>query len=382
MDFFAADATIPELPPDSWRENVAAVVMDAAGHVLLGLGCGRNAYWHFPQGGISSRETAEDALRRELWEEVRLAPGSYRILCSYGGLRYRYRKNNDKSGRWRGQEQCYFLVLCHAVMPATSCSHTDEFCALTWVPWRELASDLFAPFKRKVVDKVLAHFFPPHLTAAEHLEYLREALTPRRYCLSGRALKDCPVEERALFAGGKEEMANTLPRLGLRLRAAQKAAAASGSRLLVLLHGCEGSGRRQCLRRLAAQLDPLGLRVAEADLFTPGLPWELLQALPPAGGLSFVMHRAASGSAATSWQLCEQWLLGQGIRLLKLYLHTDTASEDASLLTVTDSAAAPWYVIPAERRWYRDYVVASLVSGAWEASAVAPPGCEGAGADS
>ncbi len=365
MDDFAPQP-IAELPPDSWRENVAAIVLDTGGRVLLGLGTAHNAYWHFPQGGVGSKETLEAALHRELWEEVRLARASYRIVTCYGGLRYRYRKNNDKSSRWRGQEQTYFLVLCHEEMPATDCSHTDEFSALTWVPWRELGLELFAPVKRKVVEKVLAVFFPPHLAEGELMPHVLNQLTPRRYCRSVRALSACPVDDRALFGGGKEEMVATQERLGLRLRTAHKAMAARRGRLLVLLHGAEGSGRKQALRRLAAQLDPLRLRTAVAAVFTPGLPWELLQALPKAGEVSLVMQRATGASSAQNWLPHEAWLMGQGVRVLKLYLHTEGDSAAGELLAASDSEAAPWYIIPSERRWYRDYLLALLVAAAFE----------------
>ncbi len=355
-----------ESPPDSWRENVAAIVVDARGRVLLGLGTGANAYWHLPQGGVGEKETLEEALRRELWEEVRLAPSGYRIIASYGGLRYRYRKHNDKSGRWRGQEQTYFLVLCHAERPETDCSGTDEFCALTWVPWRELAAELFAPVKRKVVQKALAAFFPPHLETEQLLPHVQGSLTPRRYRLAGRELAACPADERSLFGGGKEEMAATLARLTLRLRAAHRAFGVTGGKLLIILHGAEGSGRKQCLRRLAAALVPTQLRVAGADVFTPGLPWQLLQALPTAGGISLIIHAPQGAPSLQEWPLCESWLASQGLRVLKLYLHAGEPGGDAALLAATDSEAAPWHVIPSARRWYRDYVVARLVAEALE----------------
>ncbi len=361
---FSAFDLLAERPPDSWRENVAAIVLDAAGRVLLGLGTGHNAWWHFPQGGVGSKETLEEALRRELWEEVRLSPQSYRIMTRYGGLRYRYRKHNDKSGRWRGQEQTYFLVLCHQDKPDTDCTHTDEFCALTWVPWRELGIELFAPVKRKVVTKVLSAFFPTQAEEGQLISHLQQTLTPRRYRLAGRALTLCPADDRALFAGGKEEMTNTLARLSLQLRADHRAMATRRSRLLVLLHGAEGSGRKQCLRRLAACLDPLSLRTAETDFFCPGLPWELLSALPPAGGLSLVLHRPEGAPSPQDWLLREQWLTGQGISVLKLYLHTEEDNHASDLLAATDSQTSPWYIIPAEHRWYRDYVVALLVVSA------------------
>ncbi len=373
--------------PDSWRENVAAIVMDAAGRVLLGLGCGRNAYWHFPQGGVGSKETWEEAIRRELMEEVALPPSAYRMVACYGGLRYRYRRSNDKSGRWRGQEQTWFLILCHDEMPPVDCSHTDEFATLTWVPWRELSPELFSPFKRKVVEKVLATFFPANLPAGDPIAYACNKLTTRRCLWGGRSLATCPTDDRALFGGGKEEMESQMEKLSLRLRAAQKSHASRRGRLLVLLHGHEASGRRQCLRRLSTHLDPLGLRgVREGNAFAPGFPWQLLESLPTPGSLSLLLHNGADGEPPVpqDWCALESWLAGQGIRLLKLCLHASPPVDacapspsplDEGLLAATDTPASPWYIIPADRRWYRDYVVATLVAEALECGLNPLPAC-------
>ena len=40
------------------------------------------------------------------------------------------------------------------------------------------------------------------------------------------------------------------------------------------------------------------------------------------------------------------------------------AYEDALEKTSTDSA--PWYIVPANRKWYRDFVVGSVVAGRLE----------------
>ncbi len=370
----SAPAELPAPPPDSWRENVAAIVMDASGRVLLGLGRGNNAYWHFPQGGVGSRETLEEALRRELQEEVALPPTAYSIVASYGGLRYRYRKSNDKHDRWRGQQQTYFLVLCHGDMPPTDCSGTEEFGALTWLPRQELTPELFAPFKRKVVAKVLAHFFPPE-AGQNPIACARAQLTMQRYrCF---AEPDIEVDETTLFAGGKEEATLQLERLALRLRAAQKRLSSCSGRLVVLMMGTEGSGRRQCLRRLAAALDPLRLHACrEGDAFAAPqhMPWPLLEQLPPPGTVTLFLHNAENLTVPQGWKSLESWLAGQGVQLLKLSLYAGgVPGMDYALQATTNTDASPWYAAPAERRWYRDLVVFTLVAEAMERLAGEPP---------
>ena len=41
-----------------------------------------------------------------------------------------------------------------------------------------------------------------------------------------------------------------------------------------------------------------------------------------------------------------------------------TAYEDA--LTRCSTEAAPWYVVPADRKWYRDWVVSGLLTETFE----------------
>ncbi len=367
-------------PPDSWRENVAAIVMDAAGNVLLGQDADRHAHWHFPQGGVGSGETLEEALARELQEEVGLSPQHYSVVANYGGLRYKYRKGNSKSGRWRGQQQCYFLLRCHGTMPPTDCTRTDEFNTLIWLPWQQLHAELFAPFKRKVVQKVLAHFFPPQ---AEHdpVVYARRHLTTQRY----RCFPEMGIDkdERTLFVGGKEEAAMQLERLALRLRAAQKNLEASGERLVVLVMGTPGSGRRQTLRRLASLLDPLRLHAcSEIYALAPPpacFPCPLLEQLPPPGGMSLLLHKTEVRAVPAGWDGLENWLAGQGVRLLKIYLLSDNVpGGDFALQSRTDACTqcgntTPWYAVPSVRRWYRDLIVTELVAAAMERATLPPP---------
>ena len=74
---------------------------------------GRNA-WQFPQGGIRSGESPEEALYRELHEEVGLAPEAVEILgCTQGWLRYRLPQRyirRDQNPVCIGQKQKWFLL--------------------------------------------------------------------------------------------------------------------------------------------------------------------------------------------------------------------------------------------------------------------------------
>ena len=58
---------------EGFRPNVGIILANDAGQVLWAKRIGHNA-WQFPQGGIQYGESPEDALYRELYEEVGLLP--------------------------------------------------------------------------------------------------------------------------------------------------------------------------------------------------------------------------------------------------------------------------------------------------------------------
>ena len=64
---------------DGFRSNVAIVIGDGKGHLFWAKRLGQNA-WQFPQGGIDPGESAEDALYRELYEEVGLESDDVKIV--------------------------------------------------------------------------------------------------------------------------------------------------------------------------------------------------------------------------------------------------------------------------------------------------------------
>ncbi len=77
---------------DGFRPNVGIILANEAGQVLWARRINQEA-WQFPQGGINDRETPEEALYRELNEEVGLEAGDVRILaCTRGWLWVRTRR--------------------------------------------------------------------------------------------------------------------------------------------------------------------------------------------------------------------------------------------------------------------------------------------------
>ena len=92
----------------SYRLNVAAFVLNQRGAILCCERSDRPGAWQLPQGGIEKGETAEEALFRELLEEILI--NDVAILGRLDTpIRYDWPKDLHRKGHI-GQEQHYFLV--------------------------------------------------------------------------------------------------------------------------------------------------------------------------------------------------------------------------------------------------------------------------------
>ena len=81
------------LDSNGFRPNVGIILCNGNGKLLWAKRIGQDA-WQFPQGGIKRAETLEQALFRELNEEVGLGQRDVEILHQTSGwLRYRLPKH-------------------------------------------------------------------------------------------------------------------------------------------------------------------------------------------------------------------------------------------------------------------------------------------------
>ncbi len=367
-----------------WRNNAAAVIMDDAANVLLGCNGGKSPYLHVPQGGVRSKETLLQAALREVQEETGLPADALHLIAELGGLRYRYRSKNRKSSTWDGQQQTYFLFRFPGMRPALPPLPQDsELSALRWVPAAELREELFVPFKRPAVRVALRAFFPIPGPVNQLLPLLRDTLTVRRYANAPQTAPD----DTALFGGGKEEVIYQMEDLAKRLDAAQE-----GKSLLLVLMGSEGSGRKNTLRAVARCLDPLCTR-AFAPRPLRGAEEELAAATPPPE--TALLLGSSPYEIPEALPLLPDWeaeLARRGTRVVKLLLRTSyeaeckrrehpiSPGEYAALRARQDAVMAatpgpfPWYVVPADRRWYRNYIAARVVAESLEGPVVASRG--------
>lgn len=144
-----------------YRPNVAAILQRPDGLVLIGQRSDYPASWQFPQGGIDPGESAEEALSREVSEEVGIAADAYEVTAQSGPHRYEFPAGPDRRG-FDGQEQVYFLcsLLSETATEPDLTGTCGEFSALRWVEVRDFPVHLAPPMKQEVYRTVLQQIFP------------------------------------------------------------------------------------------------------------------------------------------------------------------------------------------------------------------------------
>jgi putative (di)nucleoside polyphosphate hydrolase len=149
---------------EGYRSNVGIILFNPQGKLFWARRIGEDS-WQFPQGGIQPDETPEQALYRELGEEVGLGPGDVELVgCTRDWLRYRLPKRYVHRRRKPvciGQKQRWFLLALTGQEECVRLDATDkpEFDHWRWVdpaaPVREVVS-----FKRNVYQRALDELVP------------------------------------------------------------------------------------------------------------------------------------------------------------------------------------------------------------------------------
>ncbi len=192
--------------------------------------------------------------------------------------------------------------------------------------------------------------------------------------------------------------------------------AESKQSLLVLFQAMDAGGKDGAIRNLARGLNPAGVRVAafkvpSAEEASHDFLWRIHREAPSRGEVVFfnrshyedvLIVRVHGLVPKTVWRgryeqirEFEEILSDSGVRIVKFFLHISRkeqlrrfrdrletpskhwkfspkdveegkhwrayqqAFEDA--LTRTSRGVAPWYVVPADQKWFRDLAVASIV---------------------
>lgn len=149
---------------DGFRANVAMVISNGRGQVLLAKRVGQKA-WQFPQGGIDQGESAQQALFRELYEEVGLKSDDVKIVqqCKRW-LRYHIPEKMQRKNvtpRCIGQKQRWFFLQLVGDQKKINFNATGhpEFDAWEWVSYWYPINQVIS-FKQNVYRQALAEFAP------------------------------------------------------------------------------------------------------------------------------------------------------------------------------------------------------------------------------
>jgi len=153
------------LDREGYRPNVGIVLLNSRNEVFWGKRVGQHS-WQFPQGGIAHGESPEQAMYRELHEEVGLLPEHVQIIGrTRDWLRYdvpeeylrRQHATRIHRAAYRGQKQIWFLLRFVGLDSDIQLRATEhpEFDAWRWVPfWIQL--DAVIGFKREVYQMALS----------------------------------------------------------------------------------------------------------------------------------------------------------------------------------------------------------------------------------
>ncbi len=218
-------------------------------------------------------------------------------------------------------------------------------------------------------------------------------------------------------AAGKAELDALGPRLS-DLQERLHAEGVSGGRrsLLLVLQGMDTAGKGGVVRHVIGQVDPQGCEIASFKAPTKeelahDFLWRIRKRLPGPGKLGVfdrshyedvLVVRVHGLVARSTWSRryaainrFEARLVTDQIRVVKVFLHTSKEEQRQRLLARLDdptkhwkfnprdvderafwgdyqeayaaalercnSDAAPWYRVPADRKWYRNWAVASLL---------------------
>ena len=219
------------------------------------------------------------------------------------------------------------------------------------------------------------------------------------------------------FKGGKEEGLAKLEKLNGKLEALQELLFAEHKhKVLVVLQAMDTGGKDGAIRRVFDRVNPAGVRVASFKAPTPeeldhDYLWRVHKQVPAKGELVVFnrshyedvlvvrVHNYVSpevwGKRFDQINEFERSLAENGTTILKFYLHIDLDEQKERLqarlddptkrwkfrlgdleerklwpdymkafedvLSKTSTEHAPWYIVPANRKWFRDLVISSVL---------------------
>ncbi|MGB7183188.1 MAG: PPK2 family polyphosphate kinase [Burkholderiaceae bacterium] len=219
------------------------------------------------------------------------------------------------------------------------------------------------------------------------------------------------------FSGSREEAEELTEQLRVELIDLQRRLFAESSRaLLFVLQAMDTGGKDSTIRRVFSGVNPNGVRIARfqkpsAEEFAHDYLWRVHKQTPARGEIvifnrshyeDVLVVRTNKLVPKSVWSRrykhisnFEQLLTDEGTHIIKIFLHIDKDEQrqrlqdrlddptkywkfdehdleqrqhwDAYMDAFTDmirktsKSDAPWYIIPANRKWFRDYAVMNIL---------------------
>lgn len=153
MSFFADDFGDP-----LYRPAVGMMMLNAENKIFVGQRFDtKEMAWQMPQGGIGPHEDADQAMLRELEEEIGTRNVEI-IVKSKSWYKYDLPSDIAKrlwSGKFKGQKQIWYVLRFRgADQDININTYHPEFSAWKWIDKEELL-DLIVPFKRELYTRLL-----------------------------------------------------------------------------------------------------------------------------------------------------------------------------------------------------------------------------------
>ena len=235
------------------------------------------------------------------------------------------------------------------------------------------------------------------------------------------SLADLDPRATALAPGNKTATRSTAQADGEQLATLQEALYAEGAggsrrRVLLVLQGMDTSGKGGVIKHVIGAVNPQGSRIVSFKAPTPDelahhFLWRIRKAVPPPGLIGIfdrshyedvLIARVRRLVPVKTWEKryaeinrFERSLVEDGVQIVKCFLHISPEAQKERLLARLDdpqkqwkfnpddvderqrwpaytkayeavldrtsTEAAPWYVVPSDRKWYRNWAIGQLL---------------------
>ena len=147
---------------DKYRKCVGMMILNNHHNILVGKRIDHpSGFWQMPQGGIDDEENPEEAVWREMIEEIGTNNATL-IKKSKQWLNYKIPKETLKTLPWGkkyiGQNQKWFLFKYNGKDSEINVGTINpEFSEWKWIEKKNILNNI-VPFKKEVYIKILEEF--------------------------------------------------------------------------------------------------------------------------------------------------------------------------------------------------------------------------------